>query len=690
MRKQVTGLLLFTIVLLGVTGSIGLATAIIAASAVVGLVLLAFTLEASRRNAALFLGLIIGASIYVGWESPSKAAGIYYISYLTGSDSNPGTKAFPWKCHPFSQNNGNVCGGLPTYTHVPGDHFVWMGCDVTPYQVFPITITVGGASPSYDYYGVDQTYYNSAQCPSVWNRPIIAGGAGINGTGTAEISPQNAFFNMPGSAGSVPYVAFEGFEATGLYWNDANSVSVLSESIAGNITANNFYVHNWHYGSSGTCINVSFFYHPAGGISSNNSVNNSTFDGSDSTGAGTVGCGYAIVNLSTALNNRINDINNAILLEAVANGCEIANNTIGNIFASPDGVHPNAIYAYTANCSIHDNVILNNTEGECIYFAYSNGLTTNVFNNVMNCQNLPGSMQISANGTQSTAVINIFNNSMTVAPGESCILGAGDVPLEVIGTLNIKNNLCITDSGSGAILCMNLSSGACGHATTVNLSDNVTMTLAEAMQAGMTAAESPDMFAPTSVNCGGIANQADCPVGKALNLFSSCATIPGLCSDTSYGYGAPRMASVRWVNTGSAGGDGGAYQFGGVSFSPFLALSPTSLTFGSQPVGTVTGGQNVTVTNTGNATMTISSIVASGDFGILSTNCGSSLSVGSTCSLTVNFLPTAGGIRSGAITFTDNASGNPQTLILSGTGILPGGGGVSSGTISIGMVNQFK
>src|SRR6202020_635066 len=48
--------------------------------------------------------------------------------------------------------------------------------------------------------------------------------------------------------------------------------------------------------------------------------------------------------------------------------------------------------------------------------------------------------------------------------------------------------------------------------------------------------------------------------------------------------------------------------------------------------------------------------------------CVGSLSAGSTCSTSATFTPTAAGARSAAITYTDNATGSPQTIALSGTG----------------------
>jgi Beta-propeller repeat/HYDIN/CFA65/VesB-like, Ig-like domain len=102
-----------------------------------------------------------------------------------------------------------------------------------------------------------------------------------------------------------------------------------------------------------------------------------------------------------------------------------------------------------------------------------------------------------------------------------------------------------------------------------------------------------------------------------------------------------------------------------------VTVTPTNLQFGNQNVGSVSATQTVTITNTGTATLSISSITANGDY--LQTNtCGALLNllnVGQSCTVTVSFQPTASGVRSGTVSISDNASGSPQTVTLSGTGV---------------------
>lgn len=101
---------------------------------------------------------------------------------------------------------------------------------------------------------------------------------------------------------------------------------------------------------------------------------------------------------------------------------------------------------------------------------------------------------------------------------------------------------------------------------------------------------------------------------------------------------------------------------------PVVTLSPTSLTFASTPVGSTSPAKTVTLSNTGTATLNITSIVPSGDFAISSNTCGSSLGQGHNCKFKVTFSPTQTGTRTGTVTVTDNAPNSPQTVSLTGTG----------------------
>ncbi|HEY1242645.1 MAG TPA: choice-of-anchor D domain-containing protein [Bryobacteraceae bacterium] len=102
---------------------------------------------------------------------------------------------------------------------------------------------------------------------------------------------------------------------------------------------------------------------------------------------------------------------------------------------------------------------------------------------------------------------------------------------------------------------------------------------------------------------------------------------------------------------------------------PAVSLSPASLTFSAQALGTTSSAQFVTVTNTGSAPLTFTQDTVSGDFALAGLgSCGPSLAPGANCTISIHFTPTAVGKRAGTLTIADNAPNNPQTVSLTGIG----------------------
>jgi hypothetical protein len=115
----------------------------------------------------------------------------------------------------------------------------------------------------------------------------------------------------------------------------------------------------------------------------------------------------------------------------------------------------------------------------------------------------------------------------------------------------------------------------------------------------------------------------------------------------------------------------------GANPAPAVGLAPTSLAFGNQLLNTTSAAQTVTLTNTGTGPLTINSIAGSGDFAGTSTGASAcpispaTLAVNANCTISVTFTPTATGARAGTLTITDNATGSPHTVSLTGTGTTP-------------------
>jgi hypothetical protein len=152
---------------------------------------------------------------------------------------------------------------------------------------------------------------------------------------------------------------------------------------------------------------------------------------------------------------------------------------------------------------------------------------------------------------------------------------------------------------------------------------------------------------------------ASLAVGASCNILvffkpKAIGQVTGLLSITDNAVGSPQTVSLS--GTGTA-----------------VGLSPSSLNFGTQKVGTTSLPMTITVKNvapTGNLKITNFAITGtnSGDFMITSNNCPASLPPQANCMVSVDFTPSATGTRTANVQFTDNGGGSPQLEPLSGTG----------------------
>jgi Abnormal spindle-like microcephaly-assoc'd, ASPM-SPD-2-Hydin len=186
-------------------------------------------------------------------------------------------------------------------------------------------------------------------------------------------------------------------------------------------------------------------------------------------------------------------------------------------------------------------------------------------------------------------------------------------------------------------------------------------------------------FALSSQNCGSLPGAIVLPGGNCTIQITFTPTATGLQNGT------------LTVSDDAPGGQQTAALSGtGVSSgAPQVSLSPTSLTYPVRLVNSTSAAKTVTLTNTGNATLNISNIGISGDFSISAKTCGSTLTAGLSCTVSVKFTPTAAGARTGSLTFTDNAAGNPQSVALKGTGTIVSLSrtSINFGTITVGTTS---
>ena len=271
------------------------------------------------------------------------------------------------------------------------------------------------------------------------------------------------------------------------------------------------------------------------------------------------------------------------------------------------------------------------------------------------------------------------NCGSSVAAGSSCTINVSFAPTvtgNASGTLSVTDNaagspqtVALAGTGTSPAISLSPSSLSFGNQAvgTTSQSQPITLTNTGSSALAISGIAVSAGFSETN-NCGtSVAAGSSCTINVSF-APTMTGTTSGTVSVTDNATGSPQTVALSGTGT-----------------SPSVTLSPSSLTFGNQEVGTTSPSQPVTLTNSGAAALTISEIAASADF-TETNNCGSSLAAGSSCTINVSFTPTATGKTTGSISVTDNATGSPQTVSLSGTGTSPA---VSLSPTSLSFGNQL-
>ncbi len=110
----------------------------------------------------------------------------------------------------------------------------------------------------------------------------------------------------------------------------------------------------------------------------------------------------------------------------------------------------------------------------------------------------------------------------------------------------------------------------------------------------------------------------------------------------------------------------------GIAATLTLSVNPTSLSFGNITTATSSAPQTVTISNTGNSSVTISQITLSGaGYSMTGGSTPVTLSPSQNLILTVMFGPTVVGSVTGSISLVSNATVPPAPITLTGTGVAP-------------------
>lgn len=261
--------------------------------------------------------------------------------------------------------------------------------------------------------------------------------------------------------------------------------------------------------------------------------------------------------------------------------------------------------------------------------------------------------------------------SSGLAPNATCLIGVSFKPAAAgtrSGVLQIPSNsadlVSVNLSGTGiaAIYSLSVSPasinfgnqpvGSSSTAQTLSFSNdgNVAITITGFNAGG----DQPTDFAIGNDDCS----------GRSLAVHESCTTSFRFTPAAS----GSRSASLSVNSSPAQSGAAAQFALQGVGTEASASLSPASMSFAAQAVGSYSLAQSVTLANTGNAALTISSIAATGDF-LQTSHCGLVLAAASSCAIEVSFAPTATGLRSGTLSVFSSASSSPTLADLSGTGV---------------------
>ncbi len=263
----------------------------------------------------------------------------------------------------------------------------------------------------------------------------------------------------------------------------------------------------------------------------------------------------------------------------------------------------------------------------------------------------------------------------TLAAGSTCLIYVSFTPASAT---SFSATLSVADNASGSPQTVTLTgTGTTAPAPQAVLNPNPLTfpgTLVGTSAATMTmslgntgnAALAITSISITGANASSFSQTNNCPA----SLASDSACIITLTFTPASAGSLSASVSVFDNASGSPHTD----ALSGTGTAPQATLTQSTLTFAGTLVGTTAPTASTTLSNPGTAPLTITGITVTGtNAGSFSqsNNCGASLAVGATCTITVAFTPASAGSLGASVSISDNASGSPQTVSLTGTGTAP-------------------
>ena len=253
--------------------------------------------------------------------------------------------------------------------------------------------------------------------------------------------------------------------------------------------------------------------------------------------------------------------------------------------------------------------------------------------------------------------------SVTLATGYAFRTTASATSLGYINAISDNTTpdtaqVCNFQIGGAASLTFSPASVPFGNVT---VGSNATQTI--------TATTSGGSVSFTSVAISGNADFTISSNACAGSIPSSCITQIQFAPTSA----ALETATVTYTDDATGSPQTVAVSGTGVPATPTLSVSPSSLNFGGVQVhATSSSGPIVLTITSGPVTFTGTPALSgtnAADFALASNTCAGSVSA-SSCQTVVSFTPSLVAAESATLTYTDDATGSPQTVALSGSGYL--------------------
>jgi hypothetical protein len=399
--------------------------------------------------------------------------------------------------------------------------------------------------------------------------------------------------------------------------------------------------------------------------SSTITINSIAFTGTDAADFAVFSktCGSTLASSASCTANIVFKPNTAGTLTATLNFTDTASNspqqvaltglgTSASVTATPASLSFGSIN--TGSTSGAQTITVTNGTSSSVTFSGTGITGTNAADFAVSSTTCGSTLAASASCTASI----VFKPAATGSFSASWSTTAGSTALAVAlsGTGASSSGGRVTVSpGSLSFGSINTGSTSASQTATVTNGTSSSVTLSGA---GITGADAGD-FAVTSTTCGAsLAASASCTASIDFKPATTGA-LTATWSITSSASSTPLTVALSGTGSTSSGGSAGT-------------ATPSTISFGSYPVGATSSTEIVTLKNTGSSSFSMSGFSITGtdpnDFFETTQSCGTGLAPSATCKISLIFEPTATGTRTATLNIADTASNSPQKVTLTGTG----------------------